>query len=385
MAKEQRSPEALALVYLRNARGWTQKQLTAALGLTDDKKLGRYENGDPPLSRETLETILAPLRFPSEAVDALLFAHRLIFPPSELSDEEAGSPVPVTPEERERIARTAMAGGWSVAEAVRAELTRQKRDQKWEAASREAEELFQRLLQIPADERLAIVDAFPDLNTGPLAVRLCEASLRAAADKAADALEMAALSLAVAERMPAGTAGERWSLRLQGYCWAHLANARRVANDFDGAHGAFTRALALRRAGEPADPGRLPEWRFLSLEASLRREQRRFPEALELLDQALALCAGDPAAQARCLLKKENVYEVMGDLVSTLAVLTEAAPFVEASGDPHLLLALRFKTANNLFHLQRFEEAGRLLPEVGELALQQGAELDVASPGWGHG
>ena len=153
-----------------------------------------------------------------------------------------------------------MAAGWSVAEAVRAELTRRKRARKWEAASRQADELFQRLFQIPADERLAVVEAFPDLNSGALAVRLCEASLKAAADKAAVALELAALALAVAERLPAGAAGERWSLRLQGYCWAHLANAHRVANDFDGAQEAFTRGLALWRAGESAASVWLPEW-----------------------------------------------------------------------------------------------------------------------------
>src|SRR6185369_841907 len=45
-----------------------------------------------------------------------------------------------------------------------------------------------------------------------------------------------------------------------------------------------------------------------------------------------------------------------------------AAPIVEAAGDPHLLFALRFKTANNLGHLERYAEAERLLPEVFALA-----------------
>ena len=49
MAKETRSPEALALFYLRAARGWTQKELAAALGPADEKRLCRYEKGDPAL------------------------------------------------------------------------------------------------------------------------------------------------------------------------------------------------------------------------------------------------------------------------------------------------------------------------------------------------
>jgi tetratricopeptide (TPR) repeat protein len=184
----------------------------------------------------------------------------------------------------------------------------------------------------------------------------------------------------VAERVE-GAAGQGWRPRLQGYCWAHLANARRVATDFDGAHEAFARAWELWRAGE-ADPDWLPEWRLLSLEASLRREQRRFPEALELLDRASALSGGDPAAKARLLLKKEHVYEVMGDVAAALAVLAQAAPFVEASRDPHLLFALQFNTAKNLCHLQRFAEAAERLPEIGELALRQGAELDGLRVAW---
>jgi hypothetical protein len=196
-----------------------------------------------------LETLVAPLGFPSEAVDVMLFAHRLIVLPPEDLDEDAGAPILLTPMERERIDRTAMAAAWSVAEALRNELTRQKRHRKWDAACREAEELFQRLLRAEPEDRRTIVEAFPEFHTGPLAVRLCEASLKAAADKVADALELAELALAAAGRMPADTSGDRWRSRLQGYCWAHLGNARRVATDFNGSHEAFARAWGLWRAG----------------------------------------------------------------------------------------------------------------------------------------
>src|ERR1700709_2057434 len=129
MAKEKRSPEGLALLYLRDARGWTQKDLAAALRLTDSKRLCRYENGDLPLTRETLDSLVAPMGFSSEAVDVLLFAYQLIFPlPEEAEDQ--GSPVRLPPGERGRIARTAMTGGWSVAEALLATLARQKRRRK---------------------------------------------------------------------------------------------------------------------------------------------------------------------------------------------------------------------------------------------------------------
>jgi tetratricopeptide (TPR) repeat protein len=210
-------------------------------------------------------------------------------------------------------------------------------------------------------------------------VRACEASLKAALDKPAESLELAAFALDVARELSEDSAGGGSGpgrSQLQGYCWGHLANARRVATDFEGAHEGFARAWELWRAGQQSASRWLPEWRLLSLEASLRREQRRFPESLKLLNRALVLGKDEPAAMARCLLQKEHVYEVLGDFAAALDALAQAAPFVEASGEPNLLFALRYNTADDLRHLKRFAEAAVLLPEIRELALQRGAELD---------
>ena len=96
----------------------------------------------------------------------------------------------------------------------------------------------------------------------------------------------------------------------------------------------------------------------------------------------MAGCVGDPAAMARCLLKKERVCEAMGDIPAALAALAQATPHVAVSEDQHLLFAHRFNTAADLCHLQRFGEAAERLPEIGELALQQGLELDGLRVGW---
>src|SRR5688500_636738 len=115
-----------------------------------------------------------------------------------------------------------------------------------------------------------------------------------AAHKVEEALELADLALSIAERVPGET---NWRSRVQGYCWAHIANARRVANDHAGADEALARAWDLWRVGAAhSDPELLAEWRLLDLEASLRRDQRRFSESLELLDKAQAASGGDPLA-----------------------------------------------------------------------------------------
>jgi tetratricopeptide (TPR) repeat protein len=192
-----------------------------------------------------------------------------------------------------------------------------------------------------------------------------------------EALELAELALFIGEQAPEGRRS-----RARSYCWAYIGNARRVATDFDAADEAFARSWNLRRAGEKSDPELLPEWRLLDLEASLRRAERRLPAALDLLDRARAASGDDPVAAARILIKKERLLNVTGDFEAALAVLAEAAPFVEASGDPHLRFALRFNRTDELSHLERWDEAAKLLPEVTEMATEQGNQLDLVRLGW---
>ena len=224
-----------------------------------------------------------------------------------------------------------------------------------------------------------MVAAFPEFWIWALAERVSHESERAAAHKVEDALELADLALSIAKRI---SGPESWRPRVEGYCWAHVANARRVGNDLSGAGEAFARAWDLWRAGSESDPELLAEWRMLDLEASLRRDQRHFSVALSLLDRARAASGGEPFATGRILLKKEHVFEQMGDIQNALAALAEAAPLVESSGDARQLFALRFNMVDDLCHLDRYEEAAKLLPEVRELAVERSNELDLIRVGW---
>ncbi|HEV7508748.1 MAG TPA: hypothetical protein VGS07_27965 [Thermoanaerobaculia bacterium] len=363
----------LALGWLRNARGWSKKRLALALRIADDSLLSRYERGDA-LSRENLESVLLPLDYPPEAIDVLLFAYRLIF--HELPAEPASS-LALTAEERRRIVRAVLASGWTAAEVTCDELIRRKRQEKLEAARREAEAAWERLKLATPEERRELIATFPEFRTVALVTQVCEASVRAAAHRVDVAKERADLALYIAERV----AGEA-SLQAQGYSWGHIGNARRVATDFDAADEAFARAWKLWRGGAGIEPELLPEWRLLDLEASLRRAQRRFPQALALLDQARAVTGGDPVAAARILLNKEHVFNQMGDTKGALAALKAAEPFVEGTGDPNLLFALRFNRADLLCRLGTWGEAARLLPWVSEMAGERGNELELIRTVW---
>ncbi len=379
MSREGKKPpssQALALLYLRSKRDWSQKELADRLGLADEKQISRYERGGKPLSRRNLDACAEGLGYPPEAVEALLFIDSWIDPDSWA---EPSSPEPLSPEVRRLIDRSSLTLAWSSLGGWRAELTRTARKKMVERSRRKAQELWERLKSTTRQERREAVDALPEFQSWALAELVCHESEKAAAHKVEMALELADLALYIASRVPGG---EPWRSRLEGYCWAYIANARRVGNDFSGADAAFARVWKLWNAGATADPSILAEWRLFDLESSLRREQHRFSEALDCLNKAMSSSGTSPATVARILLKKEHVLEQMGDPQRALETLEEAAPFVAVLGDARLRFAHLFKTINNLYHLGRYWEAMERLPQVRDLAVQQGNELDLIRVVW---
>jgi len=229
---------------------------------------------------------------------------------------------------------------------------------------RRAGEVWAALGGFPPERRRRLIELSPHpAGNVALARRICEASAHAAADRVEEAKELADLALFTARQVPE----KDRRAQTESFCWGFVANAGRVATEYGAADEAFAKVWELWPA-DPAEPELLPEWRLHDLEASLRRAQRRFPEALKCLEKAFATCGGEPAAAGHILLKKEHLFDAMGDTQGALAALEEAAPYVERSGDPRLLFALRFKTANNLCALKRFAEAEARLPAVRELA-----------------
>ena len=210
-----------------------------------------------------------------------------------------------------------------------------------------------------------------------LAERLCEASERAAADDAARSLALARLALRLAELAP-GPAP--WRCRLEGVAWGFIGNAQRVGCDLPAAAASLATAWRLWRAGALAPDSRLAEWRLLDLEASLRRDQRRFGVALDLLDRALV--AAPPAATGRLLLKKSYTLEQAGEIEPALAVLEQAAPLVSMEDEPRNCQAVRFNRTVLLCHLGRYAEAEIALLELQQHARQLGNALDQLRARW---
>ena len=236
-----------------------------------------------------------------------------------------------------------------------------------------AVELWERLQTCRAEDRREVVRVAREFQSWALVELVCAESVRAAAGNIDRAGELADLAVKIAELVP-GSESQRAGV--QGYAWAHVANVRRVAGELVRADRVLASAKRLWKAGEAGflDPGRL-----LDLEASLRRDQRRFPEALALHDQA-ATCS---QARGRILLNKAFTLEQMGQYGQSIETLRKAAPLVEhEGGPPRLRLALRFTLTANLCRLERHQEAWELLPQVRELATEV---LDLVRLRWLEG
>ncbi|MFL6192548.1 MAG: hypothetical protein ACJ75H_00145, partial [Thermoanaerobaculia bacterium] len=264
------------------------------------------------------------------------------------------------------------------ADATRERLTRTFREERVRRDREQADSLWPRLKRHPLRARQLLVERAPEFHTWAMCERLCEESAKAAAADAGRALDLADLALLAAIR---GPGGEAWHSRLQGYAWAFLANARRVANDLPEAEKAFATAWKLWEAGEEIDPEPLQEWRLYDLQASLRRDQRRLAEALDLLERA-ELKNGAGKARGRVLVNKATILEQMGEHERAIEMLEQAESLVDQKAEPRIAFASRFILVANLLYLGRHGDAAAALPGVRSAAIQLGNDLDLIRVLW---
>jgi tetratricopeptide (TPR) repeat protein len=367
-------PGANELLYLRELAGVSRPEHAAILGHKSDSLLRKCERGIRLFGRDYFVALVTPIGHGPEAVDVMLALHPVL---KHLPPPEPPSPVSLRRDHLASIDRACLAAAAGLLDCLRPLMIREEKRREIAAARQAAEAAWADLKDKSWKERRHLVETWPAYRTWAVAARVCQASIKAAANRADGALDLAKFAIFIADRVE-----ETYRARTQGFCWGHYGNALRVGEDFDGADRAFVRAWERWHAGADTDPELLPKWWMYSLEASLRRAQHRFPEALERLGRARACCGGDKLAACRILLGKSNVYHQMGDAEGALAALDEAAPLVEELKDPELRFALRFNRADLLVRLERHGEAAHLVPEVREMAAEQGNELSLTRVDW---
>jgi len=370
---------SLAFMALRTRTGLNQQEAAEHLGL-GKSTLSGLETGVRNLKRDVADDALEKLGQKTEALDVLLTAHELI---DEMDDPlragDPASPLALTPEECRSFARSALSGAALAGRAIYDELVRKRREEIRAEARKQAEEVWSRLETYTWPERFKLVEgSIREARSWALVEILCRRSLRMASHEPHVSVHLAELARHVAERM----VGDARSVAHALTCaWAHLGNARRVASDLPGSERAFARAWEHWPAGEGSDLDLLPKWRLFDLEASLRRAQRRFPEALARHDEAFSVCGGGEAA-GRILLKRGTTQMVMEDLEGALRSFESARAGIEETPDRRLHWTLLFNTATALDQIGRHQEVQQLLPRVRQLTIELQRKIDLIRLDW---
>lgn len=336
---DRKIPNAMgyALDLLLTGHGWTGVELAAAAGVTDGT-ISAYIWEDK-LTRERLDELASLMGLGPGDVSRALLAARLVLAPPPLP----GSPVDPTAEDlRTHRQAAAMAAG-EVFDLVLDELLRDARTENRRRALEEGREAADRLKTYSRADQLVLVKGAPEYRRWSVACVLCADSEAAAPPRSSRALELAELALLVAGNVQG--IGDGLKTRLQGWCHGFVGNAR---SSLPAAEQSFAEAWRLWHLG--ADPaGLLSKAHLLDLEASLRRAQGRFSQALKLHDQALATALPDEAGAILVnkagTLQQENRYE------EALDVLALAAKRVDAERQPRLRFGILVNTASILILL----------------------------------
>jgi len=236
----------------------------------------------------------------------------------------------------------------------------QGRQAGYEKERAEAETLLAELLSYPAERRRLCVLNRLRLHTWGVYEKLVESSREQSFHDPRDAEALAALALELSERLDSDYYGPQRIADLRARAWGFAGNARRVQGDLRGAGEAFERAFEHLRLGtrEPIERAIL-----LDLRASLLRAERRFSEAMELLEEALAilLIAGDQHRAGRVLVNMDNIHHHAGTPEQGIPLLYRALELIDPQQEPRLALCAWHNLVDDLAEAGCFMEAQKIL------------------------
>lgn len=246
----------------------------------------------------------------------------------------------------------------------------------------QARELFDELQRHPAARQQLLVVNSARFRNRMLCEILIDEAHEAGFREPSRSIELARLAVMIAERLDEDNIEVVVGLRARA-C-AQLGNALRIASDFAGAECAFEIAASLL-ASESV--GLLEVARVLDLEASLRRDQRRFADATCLMDRVIAIYRrlGQRSLLGRALQQKSMICGESGDHQSEIALLRRSLELLNPDEDPRMFLVARHNLISALCEIGRPREAFALLFHSRPLYLQQGDRLNLLRLRWLEG
>lgn len=195
---------------------------------------------------------------------------------------------------------------------------------------------------------------------------------------------LAERAAAIAADLDPRSYGPELTADLRARCLAELGNAHRVADDLEAAE------RSLRRAGEESARGSqdpLLLARIMDLTASLRGAQRRFGEALELLDAVYQLYEshGDRHNAGRALISKGLYTGYDNDPEAAVHLLSKGLTLIHPASDPKLVISAVHNLITFLADGGRFREAQRLLQRARRAYHAEGDRLNLIKLRWLEG
>ncbi|MEM7052602.1 MAG: hypothetical protein AAF604_23260 [Acidobacteriota bacterium] len=212
--------------------------------------------------------------------------------------------------------------------------------------------------------------------------RLLEAARGTLRHQPADAFDYLDAARAVAERLNQELYGESLCSDLRVRIEAHRANALRVLGELRGADALWVNLQAHLRHQPVTDDLLLAE--LASLEASLRQDQRRYPEAQRLLGQAERRYRAleDRGGLVKILTQRGAIARLQNKPGQALEHLAEAGAWVDTAATPGLAWMVLHNRALSLCDLGRFEEAEAHIRDCRPLAARVCRPSDQARQEW---
>ncbi|MEA2561418.1 MAG: Helix-turn-helix domain [Acidobacteriota bacterium] len=279
-------------------------------------------------------------------------------------------PIGPTPEQEVDLYKACQALGAELDAMYRGRIRRENLEHALKAAAGK----WEKLKSLALSRRRAEIRRNPDFHTWSVCLFLCAESVRWATDQPKTAPHVGRLAVVVARRC-----AEPWVERLVAYALAHLANAYRVLGKHREAELLFGKAGRLWSSpgAAAADPGVLDPGRIFDLEASLRKDQRKLPEALALLDRAFPISR----VPGRILVSRSLVLSLMGFYEEAITTLQRAAEFL-VDPEPRDKAVLDYNMGVNYCHLNRFDEAATLADSAFKLLEASKSRIDILRCRW---
>ena len=242
--------------------------------------------------------------------------------------------------------------------------------------------LLSELIEHPHARRLLLARNVARYQTLPVASAGLSEARRLWQHDPQESLRWTDVALGILETVPEDRYSPRLVAGFRARAWAYRGNALRNRSALEEADEAFGKAWIWFWKGT-----RIPvEWaRLAALEASLRRDQRRFRQAHALLKDAIGIYReeGDRREEGRLLVARAFVLGEEGCPEKAVEVLEDAlGGFTRDELGEGVYAAALQNLANCLVEIGRPEEARPLLPRIRRLTERGGDRLLLLRLDW---